>query len=153
MTRTRRGTCDGCGKVRKLTYPPKKNTAEHPRILPPDAEIYYYGLCSECFPKVKTQADIRTLRQARDKTTRKRYKKAYPCLGGPLDGQHAATEDFETASPEKFRHHSWYREGGMYGHLADEYVEFNAGRRTRSAPSMIFVHTSILKPVISARER
>lgn len=143
----RRGTCDGCGKVRKLTHPKRKEG-----IVKAGEEISYYGLCSECLPKVKTQADIVKLRRE-VRAPRKRYKKAYPCIGGPLDGQHAATEDFYQGSPEKFREHSWFREGGMYGHLADEYASYNASGRSRRGPSMIFVHTSLLKPLISARDR
>jgi hypothetical protein len=133
VARTRRGTCDGCGKVRKLTYPERKTG-----IVQAGEEISYYGLCSECFPKVKTQADIIALRKARG--PRKRYKKAYPCIGGPLDGEHAATEDF-------------YRDG-MYAHLDNEYASYNSsGSFGGGRASMIFVHSSLIKPVISARER
>lgn len=150
MTKTRRGTCDGCGKVRKLTYPEQKNTPEHPRILKPGEEIHYYGLCSECFPKVKTQADIISLRKTRE--PRKKYKKAYPCIGGPLDGLYAASEDMypEIVARDDGR---VLREGGMYGHIGDEYIEYNAANSSSRTPSMIFVHTSLLKPVISARAR
>lgn len=157
MAKTRRGTCDGCGKVRKLTYPEKKNTREHPRILGPDEEIHYYGLCSECFPKVKTQADIRALRKARDPKEKKRYRKAYPCIGGPLDGLNAATEDMYPRVVARRDSGQWkegdvIREGGMYGHVADEYEAYNSAGHGRHA-SMIFVHTSLLRQVVSARVR
>jgi hypothetical protein len=121
-----------------LTYPEKKEYAANSDDL-----IHYYGLCSECFPKVKTQADIRALRaerREREKVTpKKRYRKAYPVVGGPLDGEHAATIDF-------------YRDG-MYEHLADEYAEYNRSSTSTRGASMIFVHSSLLKPVVSARER
>lgn len=80
-------------------------------------------------------------------------KRAYPCVGGPLDGEHACTDDFVRGTPEKYRGVSWFSEPGMYAHLRDEYIEYNAARRSSKQPSMVFVHTSLLKPVISARQR
>jgi hypothetical protein len=71
--------------------------------------------------------------------------KAYPCIGGPLDGQHATTKDFGT--------------DGMFEHLDAEYAYYNFGyvswRRDRSKPlpTMVFLHRDVLAPVISARLR
>jgi hypothetical protein len=149
--KTRKGTCDGCGKVRKLTHPERKTG-----IVGPGEEVSYYGLCSECFPKVKTQADIIKLRKARDPRERK-PRFAYPCIGGPLDGEYATTDDFEKPTDEKYRGNSWFREGGMYGHLADDYAEFNNSRGGRKViggePSMVFIHRALLKPLVAPRNR
>ena len=98
---------------------------------------------------------------------------AYPCIGGPLDGEHATTEDFygyrpinpETKKPYRWNErqpdgrYSFERDEGMYAHLKNEYVEFNGsggGGRKRIGmfpPSMIFVHKSLLKPTESPRKR
>lgn len=154
--KTRRGTCDGCGKVRKLTYRANRTreVMYHPdgrkKLLSPaeHAEahkrlIHYYGLCSECFPKVETHADIVALRRARGPKPRA-PRFAYPVIGGPLDGESATTADFG-------------REG-MYEHLAREYREFNAAsgrssKRIGASPSMVFLHTSLLRPLIAPRDR
>jgi hypothetical protein len=153
--KTRTGTCDGCGKRRKLTYPEDHSkellferdsrgnlrrkyldTKQHHEIH--KQLIHYYGLCSECFPKVKTSDDVQALRKAREPKSRG-PRHAYCCIGGPLDGQFAATIDF-------------YGDG-MYSHLDNEYVEYNAGRRTSKAPSMIYVHKSLLQMPVSAKRR
>ena len=110
-TSHRRGTCDACGRVRKLH-----------RVLKSE---------------MNSIEDVKLARNRRP--AKKRYKKAYPCIGGALDGEYAATEDFYS--------------DGMYRHLSDSYVEYNLGHRTREAPSMIFVDRSLLKPVISAAKR
>ena len=71
--------------------------------------------------------------------------KAYPCIGGPLDGQHATTKDF--------------RSGEMFEHLDAQYAQYNFGYRTwqrdktKPSPSMVFIHEDVLRPVISARLR
>jgi hypothetical protein len=87
--------------------------------------------------------------RVRERTRKK--KLAYPIVGGPLDGQHALTEDFESG---------WRGEPeGMYYHLRSEYIEFNAaggtGRKRAGGfpPSMIYVHKSVLKPLLAGRER
>lgn len=136
--RTRNGTCDGCRKRRKLTHP-----ANDLKASASDA-VHYYGLCSECFPKVKTQEDIRTLREAarldRKANPKPKYRKAYVCIGGLLDGEFACTTDFYT--------------GGMYEHLSCEYAEYNsAGRFHGGDSSMIFVHTALIKAPITGRKR
>lgn len=149
-------TCDGCGKRRKCEKPADKTrevmyhpdgrkrymtTAEHHAAH--KKLIHYYWLCSECFPKVETQADLITLRRARaPKPRAPRF--AYPVIGGPLDGESATTADFA-------------REG-MYEHLAREYREFNAAsgrssKRIGASPSMVFLHTSLLRPLIAPRDR
>jgi hypothetical protein len=127
---------DASGKRRYLT------TAEHHEAH--KKLIHYYWLCSECFPKVETQADIAALRRARaPKPRAPRF--AYPVIGGPLDGESATTADFED-------------KGGMYEHLAREYHQFNSAsgrsaKRIGGYPSMIFLHTSLIRPLIAPRDR
>jgi hypothetical protein len=155
--KTRKGTCDGCGRVRKLTKPEDRNRelfyneegrkihlSEDERRRRLDLLVHYYWLCSECFPQVKSQADIRRLRSTRVK--RPRSKLAYPIIGGPLDGEHAITDDMSTYGD------------ALYKDAAHEYFEFNGAGRGRKRvggfpPTMIYVHKSLLKPLISARER
>jgi len=76
---------------------------------------------------------------------------AYPCIGGPLDGLYATTQDFYGAS-------SWSdRDEGIYHHLRNEYYEYNSGygarKRIGGHPSMVFIHKSLLKPLISPKDR
>jgi hypothetical protein len=78
-------------------------------------------------------------------------KRAYPIIGGPLDGFHALTSDFYSGYGKEGD--EYYSPAGMYCHLDDEYVEYNCASRRRHAPSMIFVHKSVLKPLISPKER
>ena len=78
-------------------------------------------------------------------------KYAYPCIGGPLDGQYATTDDFYRGwgKPED----KYYRPEGMYSHLSQEYCEYNAAYRHSKYTSMIFIHVSLLKNKNSARKR
>jgi len=118
---------------------------------PEQPDIRFYYLCTECFPKVSSQDDVGRLRKfhypARKERNKKRSKLAYPIIGGPLDGEHAITDDMSS-----------YGEA-LYKEVAREYVEFNAaggsgGKRIGGfPPSMIYVHKSVLKPLISARTR
>lgn len=98
-------------------------------------------------------------------------KKAYPCIGGPLDGRHAITDDFyegphhyEFLQPDG----SWSRDwklrgnapprkvfdgpGGMYQHLHDEYFSYNNADRSPYA-SMVFIHKSCLQKAIPPSQR
>lgn len=147
MPKTRTGTCEGCGKRRKLTYPADRtqelfydgtrklllNSTEHATRF--NLLIHFYGFCSECLPLVHSQKDIQTLRKNREK--KQRYKKAFICIGGPLDGQFAITDDF-------------YREG-IYGHLGNDYDQFNSSGGGKS--SMIWVHRSLVKAPVSGKDR
>jgi hypothetical protein len=165
--KTRTGTCDGCGKKRKLTKPADRTQevmydAQGRRLLLSSAEhaarhkqlIHYYWLCSECFPKVNHQDDIAKLRKEREPKERK-ARFAYPIIGGPLDGEYATTDDFypERGKPDSY----YYRPGGLYGHLDREYAEFNAAsggnKKLGGSPTMVFIHKSLLKPLISPRDR
>lgn len=102
-------------------------------------------------------------------------KKAYPCIGGPLNGKHAITEDFS----EGPCHYEWPQKdgtwaksymdripgekprkivtgpGGMYAQYKDVYNSYNAAGRYRAkgAASMVFIHISLLKPTISPGKR
>jgi hypothetical protein len=89
---------------------------------------------------------------------------AYPCIGGPLAGQHATTVDFQAGS-SRFLGSDDGDPGGMYAHLASEYIAYNQGsvpgmrygrrgkRIGQFPPSMVFVHQSLLKPLKRASER
>lgn len=148
-------TCDGCGRRRQCEKPENRTmeVMHHPdgrkKLLTPSEHkeafnllIHFYWLCSECLPKVKTQADIAALRKARE--PKMRAKVAYPILGGPLDGQSAITDDMYS--------------DGMYAAVAREYVEYNSagagGKRIGSnPPSMLWIHRSLLRPIIAGRDR
>ncbi len=71
--------------------------------------------------------------------------KAYPVIGGPLDGEYACTKDFDS--------------DGMYAHLSGTYAQYNFGwvdwRRDKGThvPSMVFLSLELTKPVISAKNR
>jgi hypothetical protein len=142
-------TCDGCSRRRKCTRPGATG-------------IRFYWLCTECNPRVKEQSDISKLRKehgpARRARNAKRSKLAYPVIGGPLDGYSATTDDFHSGQGKPGD--SWFREDGMYMHLANEYMEYNGahgGYRSKRVggfpPSMIYVHKSLLRPLISGRTR
>lgn len=88
--------------------------------------------------------------------------KAYPCIGGPLDGEFATTGDFEGDYPyvkgTKRRDYDAKRIEGMYEHLASSYVQFNqAGNNwnkdTRRIPPMIWLHTGLLVLPVPPKER
>jgi hypothetical protein len=121
-----KGTCV-CGRVRKLARQGK-----------------WGHRCRACYDL--TGAELDTVRKEAERLRNDRAAKArlaYPCIGGPLDGEHATTDDFAPGYGEPG--HKWYRQAGMYGHLSREYVEFNraggGGRKKIGAPAtMIFVH-------------
>lgn len=87
-------------------------------------------------------------------------KLAYPIVGGPLDGKHAITDDFSQYY-QKYESDVWPKDmgAGIYKHLADEYVEYNIAGGARSKkvgsfpPSMVYIHKSLLKPLISPKDR
>ena len=63
-------------------------------------------------------------------------KYAYYCIGGPLDGEFATTDDMSYT--------------GLYEKIYREYIPFNGAN---SGFSMIFVHNSIYKKKINAKNR
>jgi hypothetical protein len=145
---SKRRSCGACGKVRKC---------ERPSIH----DLRYYWLCSECLPKVSSRDDLIRLRQERPKKER-RPRFAYPCIGGPLDGEYATTDDMRPTHIAARDYGKWKKgdvitEGGLYGNIAADYFEFNSAhgraKRIGAFPSMIFVHRSVLKPLISPKER
>lgn len=82
--------------------------------------------------------------------------KAHVCVGGPLDGEFATSEDFYgyPARDEKGRLErlNWTpRETGMYQHLRNEYQAYHNAHR--SNVPVLWIHTSLLKPPISPRKR
>ena len=107
----------------------------------------YYDRCIECYSLTNAEAETKNKEARANK--KPRMKIAYPCIGGPLDGLYAVHDDFYTG----------YRDnpGGIYAHLRSEYIDYNGSWRGSktigSRPTMIYVHTSILKPLISAKDR
>lgn len=114
--------------------------------------------CSECVD-LTGEAKAKAVEEATERAANKvRPKKAYPIIGGPLNGLHATTDDMyadlvAVRDYGKYKKGDIIREGGMYGHVGNEYQEYNNASRNSKSPSMIFVHESCLAPVISAKER
>lgn len=140
MSDTRKGTCDVCRRSRKLTRFER-----------------WYWRCTECFP-LTGDALKQAIKEGKERVALRTAKArmAYPIIGGPLAGEHAVTTDFYRSSGQPGD--TWYREGGMYAHLADEYYEFNAAsgsghKRIGGSPTMIFVHRDLLAPLRSPRDR
>lgn len=85
--------------------------------------------------------------------------KAHVCIGGPLDGQFATSDDFYGNYPyEPGTRRRDYRAApneGMYEHLKDEYFQFNTAARvaTRNHAHVVWLHKSLLKPAISPKDR
>jgi len=91
--------------------------------------------------------------------------KAYPCIGGPLDGKHAVTSDFYSAM-RRFSNGamsilvsddtvlpSEFVPAGMYAHLSDQYFRYNSAGRYRQGASMVFIHVSLLQQSIKPKDR
>ena len=77
----------------------------------------------------------------------------YLCIGGPLDGVRASSEDFESAHTVLVRK-PWppgntipteFVPAGRYAQHADEYVSFNNAGGAKRAHSMIRVHRDLLR--------
>ena len=129
------GTCSVCRRRRKLVGPKDPRPAwqaeldampkagepgflkiSEARRKPPDKitrHFHYCYLCRECN---ELDADERKAEQAegekRVKQRNLKARKAYPVIGGPLDGESALTTDFYSG---------WRDEDpGMYAHLASE---------------------------------
>lgn len=88
--------------------------------------------------------------------------KAHICIGGPLDGEFASSEDFYgyRQRDEKGRvipyhrlERGWEREPGMYDHLKNEYLQFNTSSSRRGRCNVIWLHTSRMIPPIPGRKR
>lgn len=84
--------------------------------------------------------------------------KAHICIGGPLDGQYAASGDFYgfyEKEPGTQRNDYSKRIEGMFEHLKDEYHQFNnAGRAfTPRGCHVVWLHKSILKPSVPLNQR
>jgi hypothetical protein len=122
-----KGQCDICRRTRVLF-----RFEQYRRRC-----VECYGLTGNALATAYSEGEARVA--ARTKAARK----AYPCVGGPLDGLLATTYDF------------WDKDG-MHRHLVDEYTDYNVAHgRTRrhKSPSMIFVYVGCLQPVGKARDR
>lgn len=128
---TRKGTCYTCRKVRKLYTRDK-----------------WWEYCDECKDlTVEARAVKYAAVNAVKKAAGPKPRFAYPCVGGPLNGEHATRFDFWT--------------DGMYSYLANEYVEFNnahgggygSSKKLGDPATMLFIHTSLIGVLISPRNR
>lgn len=93
--------------------------------------------------------------------------KAHRCIGGPLDGEYATSEDFlgyrqinpETKKPYIYHQaraagtNAWKRDEGMYQHLKGEYMQFNTARHGNAASDVVWIHSSLLTGSISPKSR
>jgi len=72
---------------------------------------------------------------------------AYPIIGGPYDGLYGTTEQMN----------HWRDDQSKFGAHSKEYREFNAAgysgkKKVGGKPSMVFIHDSLLKPLIAGGE-
>ena len=88
--------------------------------------------------------------------------KAHLCIGGPLDGEHATSEDFYgyRARDEKGKVIPYHklktyapREDGMYGHLRNDYVQFNTSHHGAAKSDVVWIHRELLTGSVSPRQR
>ena len=90
-------------------------------------------------------------------------KYAYPIVGGPLDGKHATTKDFEarsvaTRTTSYFREGDVLREGGRYRDHTRSYVAYNlnggwSGGNAHTFSSMIWVYAPLIGKKITTKQR
>ena len=72
----------------------------------------------------------------------KSYEKAYPCVGGPLNGQLVKRSEFAPAR-RYVQRPEWNREAGPFADHAEQYVSYNrAGRQ--NVPAMIWLFKDLL---------
>jgi hypothetical protein len=93
--------------------------------------------------------------------------KAHVCIGGPLDGLFATSEDFHgyrvinPATKKPYRHGErmpdgrwpYERDPGMYAHLTNEYAQFHNASSSRRRAHVVWIHTSLLPVAISPKQR
>jgi hypothetical protein len=87
--------------------------------------------------------------------------KAHLCIGGPLDGEHATSEDFYGYRPrdEKGKVIPYHRapirarEPGMFGHLRNDYCQFNTASRGQAKSDVVWIYRPLLSGSISPRQR
>jgi len=60
-------------------------------------------------------------------------KKRYPVIGGPLDGVHMTSDEFERGYGAPGLE-GFHREAGRFADLADQYLAFNCGRNSGRIP-------------------
>lgn len=78
--------------------------------------------------------------------------KAHVCIGGPLDGEFAATIDFYGRWVAEERRH----EEGMYEHLKGAYVQFHNAHRGRAREArahVVWIHLDLLPAPKALRDR
>jgi len=83
-------------------------------------------------------------------------KRAHICIGGPLDGEFACSDDFYGGYekvPGTNRNDYSKSVEGMYEHLKGQYQQFNTAHSRRGACNVIWLHTSLMKVPVSPRAR
>lgn len=129
----RKGTCETCGASRKLGLREK-----------------YHWRCRECWDLTGAELEAKRAEgEARREARNAAGRLAYPCVGGPLHGEFAQSDDFYDGRGQGVE--------GMYHHLRGQYHEYNSaagrGKSTTGFPSMIWVHTSFLPSARAPRDR
>jgi hypothetical protein len=82
--------------------------------------------------------------------------KAHVCIGGPLDGEHATSEDFygyRRNEKDAYGNRTWKRDPGMYQHLKHDYCQFNTGSHGAAKSNVVWIHRDLLTGSISPRQR
>lgn len=140
QVRTDKRACSVCRKTRNCSQ--SMDDADNlTRVLNNWAPYYCLKDCLNLTPTQRA-AKRKEVREAKQlEGPKPRF--AYPVIGGPLDGQYATTFDF-------------YNDG-IYHHLTREYFEYNSAFGSRSKigarPSMVIIHSSVLRPLIAPRNR
>ena len=75
--------------------------------------------------------------------------KAHVCIGGPLDGEFAASIDFYGRWNREESHY----EDGMYTHLKDVYVQFHNASAGRRRAHVVWIHLDLLPMPKPLRDR
>jgi len=138
-------SCSACRKRRKC----KIDVAMSRDPLTGKVPSWAPRFCSECLP---LSVEERRAKTAEAKTKRREEEPplAWPCIGGPLDGKYAVPLDF-------YDSHWADRKRGRYAEHQGEYEMYNGAsggyKRIGHRPTMVFIHRSLLKPMIRGRDR
>ena len=75
--------------------------------------------------------------------------KAHICIGGPLNGEFAASIDFHGRWDKDLK----TRERGMYEHLAADYAQFHNAYSSRRRAHVAWIHVDLLPMPKALRDR
>jgi hypothetical protein len=144
------GTCYACRRPSRKLYRPRWYAETSESLA---SSLRYSAVCTTCWPRITRYDDVREIQAEQPRKSPGSYaKRAYPCIGGPLDGEHVITADFRQGYPHD--NPQFHLDPGVYYHLADQYRAYNSSSASRRAgPSLIYVHESLLQDAISPRRR